>query len=148
MSTHRVSPIAKPGSLLKGPGKPRKRLKTGRDPREHDDRYLDALRQCACLRCGIDPCGEAAHIRENRPGKMTGMGEKPSDQWALPLCPDCHRNAPDALHQVGEAPFFQALEIDPFRICEALYRVSKNLEAMRAVVFVSHAIGRQHENHS
>src|SRR4051812_116248 len=58
-----------------------------REPRVKDNKHLDYIRSLPCCICGgIDT--EAAHIRTAslEHGKQhTGMGEKPSDKWAVPL---------------------------------------------------------------
>jgi hypothetical protein len=140
----RVAPI---GSLLKGatpvkakknatakhPGNP---LKT---PRVHDAEHLEAIRQCPCLSCGIDPCGEAAHVRmadAERGKRLTGKSEKPDDKYSLPLCPNCHQRLPNSLHNIGEKPFFEARGLDPIPLCDALHKLSPNVEGMRALCFV------------
>lgn len=66
--------------------------------------------------------------------RETGMGEKPSDQWAIPLCPQCHRDAPWALHRVGEKAFFRRLKGDPFVLCNALWFSTDRYLGYRAVM--------------
>ncbi len=109
-----------PGALLKrldAPPRPRKA------DAERDSEYLDFVRQCPCLHCGLDPCYEAAHVRfaSGAHGKASGMGKKPADRYALPLCPEHHRLA---------------------RNCEQLYAQRGDLVAMRAVVI--RAISERH----
>lgn len=53
--------------------------------------------------------------------RPAGIGEKPSDRWAVPLCADCHLNAPDAQHNVGEPAFWKRVGIDPFDLSAKLY---------------------------
>ena len=138
----RVSPPAEPGTLLKRHSGTRRKPTSGRAPRERDEAHLEAIRQCPCLACGIDPAGEAAHIRMTRPGKPNaGVGRKPDDRWAVPLCRDCHRDGPTAQHRVGEEAFWIVTGLNPVRIAESLHRVSPSVEAMRAVVFAAHSIG-------
>ena len=65
-----------------------------RNWRIRDEGYLDWIRQQPCCICGDDVFVEAAHLRVSsiNIGKNgTGMGEKPSDKWALPLCGKHHR---------------------------------------------------------
>lgn len=126
------------GSLLKKPGVGKtKRLDMGRSPRLQEPSHLQAIRQLPCLKCGMDPCGEAAHVRMASAafGKRSGKGEKPDDRWALPLDAACHRLDDDSQHKVGEAIFWHALNLNPLLICEALHKVSPDIVAMRAVVF-------------
>lgn len=143
----RLANIAAPGSLLKQPGGAvRKKKPSGqgqRQPRERDEEHLDAIRQCPCLSCGHDPCATAAHLRissAEHEKKNAGIGAKPSDRWTTPLCHDCHMKQ----HSEGENAFWKRLALDPFKIADALYRVSPNIEAMRAMVFASRAIGGRH----
>lgn len=145
----RVSPIAFPGSLLKGP-KPEKRkafkrpdkVKT-RKGRALDDDYLALVRRCACLSCDVDPAGVAAHVRMTRAGKaMAGLGVKPSDRYALPLCPACHTDSSTAQHSVGEPAFWGDLGLDPLAICERLHAAAPSIAAMREVVFREREVRR------
>lgn len=134
----RVAPVAPIGSLLKQirAAQLRPRSSLGRRPRVLEPLHLEAIRQLPCLKCGMEPCGEAAHVRLNCAalGKRTGIGEKPSDMWAVPLCRSCHLTDPDAQHKVGEIAFWHALAINPLRVAVALHRVSPDIVAMRAVV--------------
>lgn len=138
----RISPIAFPGSLLKGQ-KPEKR-KTFKRPgevktrkgRDLDAGYLALVRRLPCLSCDVDPAREAAHVRMTGAGKpMSGLGVKPSDRYALPLCSTCHTGSATAQHVVGEAKFWGDLGLDPLLICERLRSAAPSLEAMRAVAF-------------
>lgn len=63
---------------------------------------------------------EAAHIRyaDMRYAKpATGMGEKPSDRWCVPLAHDVHM----AQHQVGERNWWRAQGIDPIIVAAFLW---------------------------
>lgn len=139
MTAYQIPNRAFPGSLLKKPlPEKRKPLQLGRSPRKEDADYLDMIRKLPCLKCGDDPCGEAAHIRmasATHGKRPTGMGEKPDDKWTLPLCGGCHRLDKDALHKVGELPFFHALNLNPLLVCEQLQKVDRSPEAMRSVIF-------------
>jgi hypothetical protein len=94
-----------------------------RQPRLVDPSYLAWLRKLPCCACGRQP-SEAAHLRmgnlaiDKRP---TGMGEKPSDFWATPLCSWCHRDDPQSQHNIGEKDFWVRLGIDPFALAIKLY---------------------------
>jgi hypothetical protein len=83
-----------------------------RQPREKDSKHLDFIRSQPCCICGgIDT--EAAHIRAASlaHGKLhTGMAEKPSDKWTLPLCNGHH----DEQHMMNEMAFWAKYGIDPF----------------------------------
>lgn len=88
-------------------------------PREKDAKHLDFIRSLACCICGDNTGTEAAHIRsasiEN--GKLhTGMAEKSSDKWALPLCGEHHREQ----HTMNELKFWASYGIDPFALAISL----------------------------
>lgn len=120
MNAGRISPVAPPGSLLRGP-----------KGRQKDDKYLAMIRRCPCLTCDTDPAGEASHLRASAPDKpVTGVGIKPDDRWALPLCHPCHM----ASHRLGERRFWALHKLDPYAICVTL-RMSSNIEIMRLAVF-------------
>jgi hypothetical protein len=130
----RLTPPAKPGELLKQLiAPPRVRL----PELDNDPAYLEAVRACPCLYCGLDPCGEAAHLRMASAafGKASGLGKRPADRWSLSLCGECHRIARHAQHNRSEALFWDALGINPLIVCERLYAQRGDLVAMRAVIF-------------
>lgn len=133
----RITPPAAPGSLLKrfSVVAPRRALA---EPTEDPD-YLALVRQCPCLYCGLDPCHEATHVRFASAafGKASGMGKKPADRWALPLCRDDHLNARHAQHKQNEEAFWLSLGINPLLVCQRLYAKRGDLVAMRAVCFVA-----------
>lgn len=86
-----------------------------RTPREHDKRHLDFIRQQPCCICGDDTSTEAAHIRTGSlaHGKdPTGMQQKSSDKWAVPLCGKHHREQ----HSMNEMAFWKSYGRDPFMI--------------------------------
>lgn len=60
---------------------------------------------------------EAAHCRTGTDG---GMGVKPSDYWAIPLCSGAHREQ----HAIGEAAFERTYGIDMKAIAERMASVS------------------------
>jgi hypothetical protein len=132
----RITPPAAPGALLKR-FEPAPRILRA-EPAD-DPAYLAQVRDCPCLYCGVDPCGEAAHVRLASAafGKSSGMNKKPEDRWALPLCRDDHLNARHAQHKRSEEAFWQALGINPLLVCQHLYAQRGDLVAMRAVVFVA-----------
>jgi hypothetical protein len=84
-----------------------------RQPRERDQAYLDYIRQLPCCICGDNTSVEAAHLRVgsiNHDKRETGMGEKSSDKWAVPLCGRHHREQ----HSMNELEFWASYYIDPF----------------------------------
>ena len=127
-----------PGSLLKrvSTQPPVRREVAGRDT---DASYLKLVRECPCLMCGLDPCGEAAHVRfaSAAYGKSSGMQKTPDDRWALPVDGHCHREAKNAQHKRNEQEFWASLGINALLTCTRLFAVRGDLVAMRAVIFVT-----------
>jgi hypothetical protein len=117
--------------------RPRLLLRSGEG--NADPAYLAMIRELPCLKCGLEPCGEAAHVRITSAAfhKRGGMGRKPADRWTAPLDRGCHQTDRDALHRVGEYLFWATLGINPLLICERLYAHRGDLVAMRAVVLTA-----------
>jgi hypothetical protein len=92
-----------------------------RRPRYKDPKYLEWVRDRACVVCGAKTqTEEAAHIRMKDPsvGKpMTGMGTKPDDFYVLPLCGEHHRQQ----HNGSEKSFWANYKADPVKAALALY---------------------------
>lgn len=101
--------------------------------------YLAMVRHLPCLCCGMEPCGEAAHVRYASAafGKSSGLQKKPEDRWALGLCRACHQTAAHAQHRHGEEQWWREIGINPLLVCERLYARRGDLVAMRAVVMVA-----------
>lgn len=133
MRPHRFENMTPPGDLLRRAVGIRRLSLSG----ERDDNYLDQIRELPCLSCGLDPCGEAAHVRlaSGTYGKRSAMGKKPYDKFAVCLCPQCHREGKDAQHRVGELVFWHRLGISPLLIASRLYAAKGDLVRMRAIVF-------------
>lgn len=132
----RLTPPSRAGSLLKAHHRvvaPRPRPNDA----ERDPAYLAQVRACPCLNCGLDPCGEAAHVRFASAafGKASGLGKKPPDKFALPLCAEDHRLGRRAQHTRDEQGFWYELGINPLITAERLYAQRGDLVAMRAVIF-------------
>lgn len=107
-----------------------------RRPRVKDGAHLDCIRKLPCIACGARPV-QAAHIRSPSPqhGKReTGIGERPSDVWVLPLCPPCHLDGPGAQHKVGEANFYRRININPFTLALALWAAEGDVERMEQII--------------
>ena len=142
----RLVPPAPPGALFKrltGIARVRE-VESGKD-----EAYLAAIRQLPCLKCGGEP-SEAAHVRmqSGTYNKRSGMGMKPDDRYALPLCTACHRLDRDAQHQLGERCFWFNLGINPLFVAQGLYAKRGDLVAMRAVIFNAIATRDLQEQHS
>ena len=137
----RLSPLAKPGELLK------RVTVAAATPSPHEtvaehilaSHYLAMIRQLPCLKCGMEPCGEAAHVRfsSGAHGKHSGIGKKPDDKYAAPLCGWCHREDRDSQHHVGEKLFWGQLGINPVLVCERLYPARGDLVRMRAIILTA-----------
>lgn len=96
-------------------------------PRVHDAKHLDFIRSLPCASCGNDISTEAAHLRTGnlKYGKReTGMQEKPSDKWALPLCSVCHREQ----HDGDESLFWAMRGINPWVLSMTLHDISGDHE--------------------
>lgn len=77
--------------------------------------FYDYLARRSCLRCGKYGV-EIAHIRAFPSRKTTQLlprRHEVGQYAAIPLCPDCHRHAPDSIHNIGEAAFFETLGKPP-----------------------------------
>lgn len=95
-----------------------------RQPREECPAFLAFVRRRACCVCGAPAPSQAAHIRtacRTLGKRSTGLGEKPSDRWAVPLCSDCHLDSPQAQHRIGEYRFWTRVGINPFKLALMLY---------------------------
>jgi hypothetical protein len=98
--------------LRKLPKKPK------RETRFRSQRHLTHVRSFACVCCDAEAPIEAAHVRLGSDG---GMGSKPSDFYAVPLCggpAGCHQRQ----HREGERTFWQGK--DPHAIIDELIRTS------------------------
>ena len=65
-----------------------------------DKAYLGWVREMPCIACGVEDRSEAAHT-----GTEGGMSQKASDYSCVPLCADCHTQAPRAYHRAGKGTF-------------------------------------------
>jgi hypothetical protein len=91
-----------------------------RRPRVKNGGHLDFVRSLPCVICGDDTSTEATHVRMSciADGKRsTGMAEKPSDWWAVPLCGKHHREQ----HAMNERAFWKVFNVDPIRVAAFLY---------------------------
>jgi hypothetical protein len=66
---------------------------------------------------------ECAHVRTGTDG---GVGIKPSDQWCISLCRECHSRQ----HQQGEATFERETGLDMKAMAQAFYRASPHRHKM------------------
>ena|SRR5271165_5647136 len=104
-----------------------------RRPRIKNDNHLAFLRMLPCVSCADDTTTEAAHLRAGNleyGKRSTGMQEKPSDMFALPLCGSCHR----AQHKANETNFWSNLGIDPWKLALSLFAASGDHELAHEVI--------------
>ena len=97
--------------------------------------HLVFVRQLPCVACGKAAPSEAAHVRTATDG---GVGVKPADRYAVPLCVTCHAKQ----HRIGELSFWSALRIDPLNVSLRLWTISTDLKGGERIVFRA----RQHIN--
>jgi hypothetical protein len=90
--------------------------------------HLVFVRQLPCVACGGAGPSEAAHVRTGANG---GVGVKPADRYAVPLCNACHM----LQHGVGELSFWSALRIDPLNVSLRLWTISADLKAGERIAF-------------
>src|SRR5499427_410099 len=90
--------------------------------------HLAFVRQLPCVACGKVAPSEAAHVRTGTDG---GVGVKPADRYAVPLCTACHAKQ----HRIGELTFWSALRIDPVNVALRLWTVSTDIVAGERAVF-------------
>ena len=115
-----------PSAFALSPGGRKKR------PRIHDNQHLNFIRGLGCAVCGRRPV-EAAHVRmpSEADGKRgVGTGEKPSDKWVVPQCPEHHRDQ----HAENEAGWWLRQGIDPIRLCLALWASTGDDEAAETIL--------------
>ena len=104
-----------------------------RQPRTKNEAHLQFIRDLPCVSCHDNTATEAAHLRSDNLeyGKRhTGMGEKPSDMWCLPLCGRCHR----AQHSANEKNFWANLGINPWVLSLSLFAASGDFELAHEVI--------------
>ena len=102
-------------------------------PRVHDEKHLDFIRSLPCVSCGNDTATEAAHLRAGnlKYGKReTGMGEKPSDKWTLPVCSSCHREQ----HEGDESLFWAVRGVNPWVLAMTLHDISGDRDTAMEVL--------------
>ena len=90
--------------------------------------HLAFVRQLPCVACGKAAPSEAAHVRTGTDG---GVGVKPGDRYAVPLCAACHAKQ----HRIGELTFWSALCVDPVNVALRLWSVSAVISAGERTVF-------------
>ena len=100
-----------------------------KNPRKVDRAHLGFIAQLPCVKCFVQfqiatREVHVAHVRFGDPerGKPpTGMREKPSDKWTVPLCATHHMLDQ---HDQNERLFWEKLGVDVLTLCEELYAKS------------------------
>ena len=82
------------------------------------------IRKHACCACGSMRNIECAHVRLGTDG---GMGFKPSDEWCISLCSNCHRMS----HSVGDQTFQRDNKIDMKALAEEFIKKSPYRQKLR-----------------
>jgi hypothetical protein len=140
MTLHRAQRIppkdSHPGELLKRAFDTTKKIKL-KEVGERDPVYLGMIRQLPCIKCTMEPCGFAMHVRQQSAahGKRGGMQKKPADRWTLPGCFEHHNEQ----HKIGELQFYYDIGISAPHVCTRLYAARGDLVKMRSIVFVARA---------
>jgi hypothetical protein len=80
-----------------------------------DEEYKAWIREHPCYACGKRAPSEAAHT-----GTDGGLSMKASDYSCIPLCSDCHTQAPYAYHRIGKRRFEQHFGVDCAGLAVAL----------------------------
>jgi hypothetical protein len=115
-----------------------------RPTRIRDEKYLAWIREQPCLVTMHKPCDdiEAHHIRRN--GK-SGVGTKPSDRRAVPLCASLHRWYHERGHSEFQRVFRVTLEAEISRLnreYEQLHPEPKVKREMKVRPVVEHFVIR------
>jgi len=134
----RIALTPTPGVMLKRAFNATKRIRL-RQVMDSDPAYLAMVRELPCLCCGVEDYCECAHVRMQSAahGKRGGIGKKPADKWAVPLCSGCHRLDNDSQHAIGEIAFWDRVGINPLLVCQRLYSQRGDIPAMRAVILTA-----------
>ena len=116
--------------------------KAGRKPqKKHRDLDYDHLAFIRSLPCAasLSRIGVIAH--HVRIGLFRGA-RKPSDSVTVPLRADLHTGGPNALHEFGEAKFWNALGIDAHDLAARLWEHSGDYQRCVAEVEAARAAGK------
>jgi hypothetical protein len=108
-----------------------------REPRIEDAKHLRWIRTLPCLVTGQTGEIHAAHIRHaslKHNKRATGLGEKASDRWVVPLNADLHLNGQ---HRSGERTWWWSIGIDPLDVAQKLYAISGDTQ--RAIEIMDEA---------
>lgn len=80
-------------------------------------RHMAWVAARGCLVCGAE--AEVHHVHSD------GMKRIAKSHWrVVPLCPDHHRNGPDAVHRIGHARFTELFYFDLLEVADELWEAS------------------------
>jgi len=116
------------------------RPSTKKRPRDEDGKHLAFIRGLGCVKCGDHRSVDAAHVRMASPvhGKQEpGLGQKPDDKWALPLCRSHHNEQ----HDISEDVFWSGLNINPCDLALALWGCSGDDDLGEAIISLQRSKG-------
>lgn len=96
------------------------------------EEHLALIRQLPCCVSGIEPAGEAHHLKQGTGERGAGM--RSTDKWAVPLCHVKHMEL-ERLGSRNEWAWFRAHGIsDPLELAAALWSNTGDLDRMRKIV--------------
>jgi len=109
------------------------RAKKQRQPRIMIKAYKAMIATLPSLISGEGPC-EVCHVRYADAVHLkreTGMGEKPTDIYCVPLKRTEHREGKNAQHSTNERMWWEEQRIDPLQVCKDLYTAYTTNEESR-----------------
>ncbi|MGI9489304.1 MAG: hypothetical protein ACR2RF_26135 [Geminicoccaceae bacterium] len=114
-------------------GKPDTRPKVRKQAWERDRDHLAFIRHLPCAGCNNKPPVEAAHVRNGSDGAVS---RKPSDRYAVPLCPPCHGSQ----HNMGEFSFWSMCRGDPLDLAAKLWSLSRKYKGEQLIEMGRYAV--------
>ena len=79
--------------------------------------YRLHVKRKGCLVCRY--VADAHHLQRVPGARGSGMGQKPGDQWCVPLCRPCH----DEAHRTGDENVFWAVKgVDPITWAKTTFK--------------------------
>lgn len=112
-------------------------------PRIERPQHLAFIRACPCsipapYHEGYACVGiVAAHVRYGsaRWAKVNpGVGQKPDDNWTVPLCGAMHTDSPICQHNAGERRWWLHKQIDPLALAAALWINTGDMVAAHKII--------------
>ncbi|MCP5087892.1 MAG: hypothetical protein GY952_13955 [Rhodobacteraceae bacterium] len=115
-----------------------------RSPRKKSLTYSQLIASLPCIVSGVEGQTQAAHIRyaEYDAGKReTGMAERPSDMWVLPLHWKIHL---DQHRKPPERDWWLSWGIEPLEACKRLWEARDRPQWMAEIVYFKAPRRREH----